>query len=115
MPSRVYGMFSGLTMSPMTPFWPCRLANLSPSSGTRWLRTLTLTSLEMFSPSVRITLSTQPDSPYRTVPDVSRRFWGVSRSVFSSRNLGGLVLPMSTSPSTTSISGKIRPSSPRFR
>src|SRR5580700_3601459 len=32
MPSRVYGMFSGLTISPMTPFWPCRLANLSPSS-----------------------------------------------------------------------------------
>ena len=69
-PSRVNGMFSWGTMRPMTPFWPWREANLSPSSGTRWLRTLTLTSFEMFSPSVRMTLSTHPDSPE---PDGHRR------------------------------------------
>ncbi len=113
-PSSVNGMSSWATRRPTTPFWPCLDANLSPSSGTRSSLTLTLTSLEPFSLSVSITASTYPLSPGLTVTDVSRLFCGVRKSASSSRNLGGEVLPMSTSPPSTLVSGLMRPSSPRL-
>ena len=73
-PSSVNGMSCWSTSSPTTPFCPCLDANLSPSSGVRSSLTLTLTSLEPFSDSVSMTLSTQPFSPGLTVTDVSRLF-----------------------------------------
>src|SRR5205823_4733344 len=110
-PCDVKGMSSCGAIRPITPFWPWRDANLSPSSGTRRSRTFTFASLEPFSLSVSMTESTQPLSPWRTVTDVSRRFCGVRKSVSSSRNRGGLVFPISTSPPWTSTSGEMRPSS----
>src|SRR5439155_6188780 len=53
----------------------------------------------------------QPYSPCRTVTEVSRRFCGVRKSVSSSRNRGGLVFPMRTSPPFTNTSGEMSPSS----
>src|SRR5947208_1667099 len=110
-PWAVKGISSCGAMSPMTPFCPCLEANLSPSSGTRRSRTLTLASFEPFSLSVSMTESTQPYSPCRTVTEVSRRFCGVRKSVSSSRNRGGLGFPMRTSPPFTNTCGEMSPSS----
>src|SRR5213592_747606 len=111
MPCAVKGMSSCGAIRPMTPFCPCREANLSPSSGTRRSRTFTFASFEPFSLSVSMTESTHPLSPCRTVTDVSRRFCGVRKSVSSSRKRGGLVFPISTSPPWTRTSGEMSPSS----
>ena len=57
-PSMVKGMSCWSTRRPMTPFCPCLEQNLSPSSGTLWSLTLTLTSLHPLSDSVSMTEST---------------------------------------------------------
>ncbi|OQB36114.1 MAG: hypothetical protein BWY05_01159 [Euryarchaeota archaeon ADurb.Bin165] len=114
-PPSVKGISTHGEMSPTTPFCPCLDANLSPTSGTRRSRVLTFTSFELFSPSVRMTVSTMPCSFERMVTDVSRRFSTViSSEVGSSRKRGGDVFPMMTSFSLTTVSGLIIPSSSRF-
>ncbi len=114
-PDSVNGISSEGWMRPMTPFWPCRDANLSPTSGTRRSRVRTFTRREEFSPSVMMTVSTIPRSLLRIVTEVSRRFsTAMSSLVGSSRNLGGEVFPISTSFSWTTVSGLMMPSSSRF-
>ena len=112
-PSAVKGMSHWSTSLPTTPFCPNLEQNLSPSSGILSSLTLTRTSLEPFSDSVIMTESTYPFSPGLTVTEVSLLFWGVRKSVSSSRNLGGDVFPMRTSDPWTSLSGEMSPSSPR--
>jgi hypothetical protein len=100
------------TIRPMTPFWPWRDANLSPSSGTLWSLVFTLASLLPLEDSVRITVSTTPFSLDLIVTEVSRLCWGViPNSVGSSRNRGGEVFPIRTSLGATTALGLTRPSS----
>ncbi len=101
MPSSVNGMSSCGTTAPMTPFCPCLDANLSPSSGILSLLTLIFTTLLLLSETVRMTLSTKPFSLGLMVMDDSLRLCGPSLSPPSSRNLGGDVLPTSTSEPST--------------
>ena len=66
-PSSVNGMSSCGNVRPITPFWPMRLENLSPTIGVRVSRILTFT---MFVPSLcgmRKTVSTTPLSWRRIV------------------------------------------------
>ncbi len=104
-PCSVNGIPSAGTKCPMTPFCPCRLANLSPISGTLWSRTLILAIRDPFSVSDSITESTVPFSPCLTVNEDSLTFWGLRKSVGSAKNRGGLVFPISTSFPFKSISG----------
>jgi len=115
-PSSVNGISSCGARWPTTPFCPCREANLSPNSGMRWSRTDTFDSFEPSSPSIRVTVSTTPDSPDRIVTLVSRRFCGDSppMSSGSSRNRGGEVFPNNTEFSSTFVSGLTSPSSSRW-
>ncbi len=115
-PSGVKGISSCGTIIPMTPFCPWREANLSPSSGMRWSRTLTFTSLLPSPVSVIKMSSTTPVSAGLTSIDVSLMVGPLtSNSLYSSRNLGGLVLPMRTSPPVTSDSRLTMPSGSRRR
>ena len=110
-PSSVKGRSSWGTIKPMTPFCPCLEANLSPSSGTRWSRTLTFTSLLPSFDCVMNIASTIPFSEGRMSTDVSRMDGPfTSNSLYSSRNLGGLILPIRTSPPATPDSRPIIPS-----
>lgn len=95
----------------MTPFCPCRDANLSPISGIRWSLTFTRARRVPYD-SVMMTVSTIPFSFDRMVTEFSRRSCGAS-PVGSSINLGGDVFPTRTSPGRTSVSGLIRPSESR--
>ncbi len=97
-PDSVNGISSWGTIRPTTPFWPWREANLSPNSGIRWSRLLTLARRLPLEDSVRMTISTTPFSLERMVTEVSLLCWGVRpNSEGSSRNRGGLVLPIRTS------------------
>ena len=114
-PSAVNGMFSCMVIRPQTPFCPCLDANLSPISGTRRSRVLTLTRREEFSDSVTITVSTIPVSLLLMVMEVSRRFSTAKSSpVGSSRKRGGEVFPIKTSFSLTMVSGLMIPSTSRL-
>ncbi len=111
-PDSVNGISSNGWISPSTPFCPCLDANLSPSSGILSSRTLTFASRAPFMLSVRITASTMPRSFERMVTLDSLLCWGLRpSSVGSSRNLGGLVFPISTSVRSTITSGLTIPSS----
>jgi len=115
-PSSENGRSSCGTIKPMTPFCPCRDANLSPSSGTLWSRTRTFTSW-LPSPDIVMNIpSTVPVSEGRMSTDVSRIDGPLtSNSLYSSRNLGGLILPIKTSPPTTCDSKLIMPSGSKRR
>ena len=60
MPSAVKGMSSCVYVMPTVPFWPCRDANLSPTCGTRTLRTRILTKR---CPSAAVVSSTESTIP----------------------------------------------------
>ncbi len=114
MPSSVKGMSSCGTIIPITPFCPWREANLSPNSGMRWSLTLTFTSLLPSPDSVMKIASTIPVSEGRMSTEVSRIDGPLtSNSLYSSKNLGGLILPTKTSPPETAASKLTMPSGSR--
>ena len=101
--------------NPKTPFCPCLDANLSPSSGILSSLAFILTSLFPSSVSLNKTKSIIPFSEGLTPIDVSRLpSIAVPNSSSSSKNLGGLVLPIKTSPPFTLDSGLMNPSISRF-
>ncbi len=106
MPDAEKGISLCGTISPTMPFWPCLLVNLSPSSGTLSSLILTWISLLPSSFSVSMTKSTTPSSPCFKLMELSRLV--LDARLYSSielKNLGGDVLPITTSPSLTFASG----------
>ena len=94
---------SGIT-SPIVPFCPHRLQNLSPMLGILSLRTLTFASLNPSSPSVIKVLSTYPNCPFFGKTDESTDVSGSARFVvtfpirtfLSSRKVFSLISPYSS-------------------
>ena len=111
----VNGISCGSINLPITPFCPCLDANLSPSSGIRFVRNVNRTINPESRLSVTYTLSTKPFSPCRTVIDDSLLSGAAKKAppAFSSRKRGGLVFPTRTSPLSRYSSGIGKPSSSR--
>ncbi len=114
-PDSVNGISAIGTFKPITPFCPCLEANLSPMSGILSSLTFTLARRVPLMDSVRITVSTIPVSLDLIVTELSLLCsTAIPKSEGSSRNLGGLVFPISTSFGPTGVSGFTSPSMSRF-
>lgn len=86
---------------------------MSPNSGCLVSLTLILANLEPSTVSDKRTASTIPFSPCLTVTEVSLLL-SATLPKFSSKNLGGEVLPINTSPEVTYDSGFTTPSLSKF-
>nr|GMD25946.1 hypothetical protein A4E30_00093 [Ipomoea batatas] len=80
MPRSENGKSSCWTMLPQTPFCPCLLLNLSPSSGLRVWRIINLMHKLLFLSEDRATLSTTPVSPSAHLKDCILRLKDLSAS-----------------------------------
>ena len=83
MPSALNGISSSLIMSPIVPFCPHLLQNLSPITGILSSRTRTLAILEPSAPSVIKVLSTYPSCPFLGKTDESTDSSGLAALVFT--------------------------------